>query len=106
MIRNHDSHAANERTFLAWVRTVVAIEGFGLVAARMRPETPAAWSELSLMLVGGIVIALAFLRMRRIRRRIDSPGLEPDTTGLGDGLLALMVAALFGLVAAFLFHAG
>ena len=34
MIRNYTDHAANERTFLAWVRTAVAIVGFGLAVAR------------------------------------------------------------------------
>lgn len=31
-------HLANERTFLAWVRTGVAMMGFGFVVARLRLE--------------------------------------------------------------------
>ena len=31
MIRGYSDHAANERTFLAWVRTGIAIVVFGFV---------------------------------------------------------------------------
>jgi putative membrane protein len=31
MIRNYSDHAANERTFLAWVRTGIAVTAFGFV---------------------------------------------------------------------------
>jgi len=31
MIRSYSEHAANERTFLAWVRTAIAVIAFGFV---------------------------------------------------------------------------
>ena len=31
MIRGYSDHAANERTFLAWVRTGIAVVAFGFV---------------------------------------------------------------------------
>ena len=31
MIRGYSDHAANERTFLAWVRTGIAVIAFGFV---------------------------------------------------------------------------
>ena len=31
MIRGYTDHAANERTFLAWVRTGIAVMAFGFV---------------------------------------------------------------------------
>jgi len=31
MIRGYSDHAANERTFLAWVRTAIAVIAFGFV---------------------------------------------------------------------------
>ncbi len=34
MIQNFSDHAANERTFLAWVRTAIAIMAFGFLVAR------------------------------------------------------------------------
>jgi putative membrane protein len=34
MIRGYSDHAANERTFLAWVRTGVAVVAFGFVVEK------------------------------------------------------------------------
>src|SRR6202042_1427907 len=34
MIKRYSDHAANERTFLAWVRTAIAIMAFGFVIER------------------------------------------------------------------------
>ena len=34
MIRGYSDHAANERTFLAWVRTGIAVIAFGFVAEK------------------------------------------------------------------------
>jgi putative membrane protein len=31
MIKNFGDHAANERTFLAWVRTAIAVMAFGFL---------------------------------------------------------------------------
>ena len=36
MAGNINEHLANERTFLAWVRTSIALMGFGVVIARLR----------------------------------------------------------------------
>ena len=32
MIRGYSDHAANERTFLAWLRTSIAVIAFGFVS--------------------------------------------------------------------------
>ena len=34
MIRGYSDHAANERTFLAWVRTGIAVIAFGFVVEK------------------------------------------------------------------------
>ena len=34
MIRNFGDHAANERTFLAWVRTAIAVMAFGFIVEK------------------------------------------------------------------------
>jgi uncharacterized membrane protein YidH (DUF202 family) len=34
MIERYGDHAANERTFLAWIRTAIAIVAFGFLVAR------------------------------------------------------------------------
>jgi uncharacterized membrane protein YidH (DUF202 family) len=37
MIRGYSDHAANERTFLAWVRTGIAVIAFGFVIEKFTP---------------------------------------------------------------------
>jgi putative membrane protein len=37
MIRGYTDHAANERTFLAWVRTGIAVIAFGFVIEKFNP---------------------------------------------------------------------
>ena len=70
MIRNYSDHANNERTFLAWVRTAIAIVGFGLAAARIGNPEVGLWSEVALLITGAIVVLVAFIRMRWLRNRI------------------------------------
>ena len=104
MIRNFADHASNERTFLAWVRTVVAVEGFGIAAARLAKTQPPVWTETALLVAGAVVILLAFLRMRLLRRRIDNEDAEEDDIASADALLLLLAVALFALVAVFSVH--
>jgi hypothetical protein len=40
MIRGFSDHAANERTFLAWVRSGIAVIGFGFVIEKFRGLAP------------------------------------------------------------------
>jgi inner membrane protein YidH len=104
VIKNYADHSANERTFLAWVRTVIAIEGFGLVAARLSNTPTQIWSEITLLSTGGLVLALAFVRMRHIRRHIDAQKLSSDGGLFADALLLVLIAAMFALIGTFGLH--
>ena len=104
MIDKFRDHAANERTFLAWVRTVIGIIGFGLVAARLGSDKAAFWSEASMLGAGGVVLVLAYLRMRHIKRNIASKDNVEDDTLVADALLLLLIVFLFGLLGAFALH--
>jgi putative membrane protein len=106
MILNYADHSANERTFLAWVRTVIAIEGFGIAAGRVGGAPAASWTEPVLLLAGAVVIGLAFIRMRHIRARIELAEAVDDEAGPADALLLVLVGALFMLIAAFALHLG
>lgn len=102
MIPNYMQHAANERTFLAWVRTAMAIVGFGLVVARFGNLDTPLWSEVALLAVGALVVFLAFLRMRSVCIRINANETITYTGVPADFLLMFLVAGLFGLVAVFI----
>jgi putative membrane protein len=104
MIANFDSHASNERTFLAWVRTAIAIVGFGLAVSRVGNLQTALWSEVLLLVAGAVVVLVAYVRMRHVRKRIDARDQLDDSSVPTDTLLLLLVAALFALLAVFAVH--
>jgi inner membrane protein YidH len=104
MIKNYTDHSANERTFLAWVRTAIAIVGFGLAAARLGSGNATLWSESLLLASGGIVILIAYLRMRRLKKRIASEREFDDGSLAPDALLVVLVVALLALLAFFGLH--
>jgi putative membrane protein len=104
MIVNYADHSSNERTFLAWVRTAIAIEGFGMAAARLGNDQPQVWTEVAMFAAGAVVVLLAFLRMRHIKARISASLIFDDDTLPTDTLLMLLVASLFALLATFALH--
>ncbi len=104
MIQRYADHSANERTFLAWVRTAIAIVGFGLASARLGSQTPDPWTEVLMLIAGAVVVFFAYLRLRLLRARIDSDENVDDGAMPTDTLLLLLVAALFALLAIFGLH--
>lgn len=104
MIVNFESHASNERTFLSWVRTAVAIVGFGLASARLADQPTPLWSEVLMLSAGAIVIVIAWLRMRHVRKRIDNPDRLPDDSSPADLFLLLLLLALFILLGSFVLN--
>jgi putative membrane protein len=79
LIHRFRDHAANERTYLAWVRTVLALAGFGILIDKLAPPgTTATW--FAPLLVGlSALLTVATVRFQVVRRMIvedadDSPG--------------------------------
>ena len=101
MIERYTDHAANERTFLAWVRTTIAVVGFGIAGARLGGALPGNWADALVLAAGALVVVLAYVRMLLVRRRINSDAAENDEATPADALLALLVIAFFGLLGAF-----
>ena len=96
MIRDYRDHAANERTFLAWVRTGIAVIAFGFlieklnlfvltiasstlpeVAHRLRldrlSEPLGRYGSLALIFGGLALIVVATARFIRTGRLLDDP---------------------------------
>ncbi len=122
MIRNFSDHAANERTFLAWVRTAIAIMAFGFLIAKfnvflslaqisLRGYRQAPLSNSGLGGVAGVavtaagvlIVALAAIRFLRLRQAIESAEEVPGGARLDLALAGLLVILGFALVA-FLSH--
>jgi len=86
-------HLDNERTFLAWVRTNVALISLGFVLARLSPSLTAAGAvnagriaaktvPLGIILVvfGALVTLLAAWRYDRVNRQIEAGFVKTDRT--------------------------
>ena len=83
MIKRYSDHAANERTFLAWVRTAIAVMAFGFLVERfdlflryLAPQSAqrqltshgeafANWTGLAFILLGVVTTVLAGVRFVR-----------------------------------------
>jgi putative membrane protein len=105
-------HLANERTFLAWVRTGAAIVVFGFAIGRfsiaMRQLTAleghsaqtagmSVWMGSSAILAGVGLVVAGLVRYRKTRVQLDAGTFEPAGIVL-DLITVLMV--VFGLVLA------
>jgi len=105
-------HLANERTFLAWIRTGVATIVFGFAVGRFsialqefmqfekKPTTTpglTAWLGMISIVAGVLLIVAGLYRYRQTRVQIDTDSFEPAGTIID--LVAVMLA-LFGIVLA------
>jgi putative membrane protein len=93
MIANYTNHAANERTFLAWIRTGLAVAAFGLFLVKLNvfvgavgggslPRLPAEYAGafvpvaaryagLAMVVIGIAIIARSGAAFERTRRAIN-----------------------------------
>jgi putative membrane protein len=109
---------AAERTLLAWIRTGLAMMGFGFVVARfglflhemasVRPDMPphrggaSVWIGTVLVLVGVAVTSYAAFHHWRAIERLERGDTLPRTHSLAVVVLALLLAVLGLFIAAYL----
>lgn len=112
MIDHFSDHAANERTFLAWVRTAIAVMAFGFLVAKFNLFLKVAAQSLAgtsgrsvpvpgggfgdvagliLIVAGTAMVAMAAARFIRMAQAIDSPEPRPGGARMDLALAALMV---------------
>jgi putative membrane protein len=124
MIHNFSDHAANERTFLAWVRTALALMALGFLVTRFNLFLRIAAQSSSgggargiampsgrfgdiagllLILAGTAMVAAAAIRFIRIGRAIDSPEQRVDGSRMDLALTGLLLVLGIAL-ALFLSH--
>ncbi len=117
MIEKYSDHAANERTFLAWVRTGIAIIAFGFVvekfnlfvrsiieanasdgATRLRLERFSGsfshYDGFALILIGMAIIVLSLVRFVKTSRMIDDQQSHPA----GGIKVEFVLAVILGFV--------
>jgi putative membrane protein len=100
---------ANERTFLAWNRTALALIATGVAATQLLPKLQVAWGRrvlgLPLIALGAIVAAESFRHWRANERAMRTGGPLPRSTMpliLTAGIV--VVGALAAVLAAFGAH--
>jgi putative membrane protein len=117
MIKRYSDHAANERTFLAWVRTAIAVMAFGFVIERFdlfvqiaapqmasRQLAPhnqwfANMAGLAFIVLGVAMIFIAGIRFVKTAKDIE---IETDVPSPGERF-DLALAVLIGLLGVALF---
>jgi putative membrane protein len=122
MIRNFSDHAANERTFLAWVRTSIAVIAFGFlverfdlflafaVPASLRNKIAVPREEFGqlagivLIVLGMLMIMVSAARFARTAKEIDAHTEIPGTGSRVDLALALLLVLLAGALLFYLVH--
>ena len=122
MIKRYSDHAANERTFLAWVRTAIAVMAFGFVIERFdlflqlaapqlalkqaapHSQTFANIAGLTFIGIGVVMIVIAGIRFRKTAKDIESEDTVPSSRralrsrarcsarAVGPGAVSLSVA--------------
>lgn len=98
MIDRFQEHAANERTFLSWVRTAVAVAGFGVLVERLPNQATTGWTGPVLVGLSTILVALATLRFLVIRRQIGRTRPDSGAFAKVEALFALMLAFLLAVL--------
>ncbi|ONH60074.1 hypothetical protein CcI49_14385 [Frankia sp. CcI49] len=90
---NARDHLANERTFLAWLRTSVNVMALGLAFAAFGDVTTAPSLAAGAILagVGGAGLWYATARYRRVNREIDEGAFTTSAYALGPTVVSLVV---------------
>jgi putative membrane protein len=118
MIERYSDHAANERTFLAWVRTGIAVIAFGFVVEKFNlfvktlaevnksddvghlraTQLSGSFSHydgLVLILIGIVIITVALVRFIRTSRLID----DQKTHAVGGARSEIALTVVLALAA-------
>jgi len=125
MIRGYNDHAANERTFLAWVRTGIAVMAFGFViekfnlfvltvatatsldaGRRLQLERLSGpfgrYDGLALILIGIALVVVAAARFVRTGRLINDEEVHPAAGVRAELILSAAVALIVAGFCAYL----
>jgi putative membrane protein len=123
MIKRYSDHAANERTFLAWVRTAIAVMAFGFLIERfdlfVRVAAPqlaqrelgthgegfANWAGLAFIIIGIVTVAIAGERFWLTGKDIDAEAEVASPGERFDLALAFMIGLLGASLALYLSRA-
>jgi uncharacterized membrane protein YidH (DUF202 family) len=127
-VQNRRVHMANERTFLAWIRTSIGIMAFGFVVEKFAlfvrqmsqylsltaeresvplsslPKSPGYSSILGVILIGlgAMMGLLAFIRYKKVEKQIDEDTYRPSL--ILDILLTISIVSVGFFLIIYLSH--
>jgi putative membrane protein len=104
---NISDHLANERTFLAWIRTAIGIMAFGFVVVKfslfvkqltlllgkenvVQQRGYSAIMGILLVIVGSLISIMAFIRFKKIEKRINENSFQNSSL-----LISFLTAFIF-----------
>jgi putative membrane protein len=123
MIKNFSDHSANERTFLAWVRTAIAVMAFGFIVEKfdlfLEIAAPSLAGRalsipgqrfgdiagLALIIIGTAMVAIAAGRFLVTEKHIDSEAVHTGAGSRIDIALAVMLVLVGSALVVYLTHA-
>ncbi|WP_336761019.1 DUF202 domain-containing protein [Asaia sp. VD9] len=110
MIARYTDHAANERTFLAWVRTALAMVAIGCMLAKFNiflrlisnehhaamPRLPgsSAWIGVATICAGLALLPACWWRFRRVKAALSSEEPREITLNGLEGIFCLFLCFL------------
>lgn len=105
MIERFQDYASNERTFLSWIRTAVAIAGFGFVVEKLPGNTTTlSTTGAVLLILSAVLVLLSAVRFLIIRRQISQDRISSTAFLALEVIFVTLLAVLLGSVGVFLFH--
>lgn len=108
-VRNRRVHLANERTFLAWIRTSLGIMAFGFVIEKIlvsngtEGNSSIAFLGIFVVILGAGAALLATYRFLKTEKEISEDTFRPSITA--DVLLALLLGSIGVLLVIYLINA-
>ncbi|BCK77170.1 hypothetical protein AA0242T_2204 [Acetobacter aceti NRIC 0242] len=110
MIERYTDHAANERTFLAWIRTALALVAFGCVLAKFdlflrllavqhampAHQSFASTSQVGILtvLTGILLIPVSYWRFCKVRTALNETKTMSIALAKVEGILTIVLIAL------------
>lgn len=100
---DHRFSMANERTFLSWIRTALALDAAGLAVIQLLPELPLRFAReaigIALVVLGTVVASASFRRWATVEeamraRRSLPPSRLPGVLAASLGSLSLVTVLL------------
>jgi len=121
MIKRYTDHSANERTYLAWIRTSIAIMAFGFLIEKFdlfisylgkavgdethfKPSISAELVGLSLFLIGVLIVVTATVRFFMYKKSIESDQSIPYSVKKTNLLLSALIIFIAIFLIVYLAH--